>query len=621
MPSLHVKRFLGIAPKKGATLLGEAQAQIANNSKLWSETLRPFDGLAGQEILSKTTGDIKTIYRFNDTTWLCWTQDVDVVRGPIANDSLEKTYFTGTDAPRVTTNELFDDGSPGTSVPPASYLLGIPAPDTAPVATDTGAGAITATVDYVFTFTRHWSDGTVDEGPPSPVSNSLVLAAKTTSVTLPNGGYAATYANYGITHKRLYRLNGALRYFVSEVVIGTSPTTDNVAATALGSAITTTDYLTPPDDMVGLIALPNGITAGFAENVVYLSEPYRPWAYPAANRYTVNWPIVGIGNMLTSIVVATTAFPFVGRGVDPAGYSFRLHTGLYPCVSKRSMKGSEVGVLWATTGGIAGFDGTSVGLITKDFLTRKEWNADFAPSTMHACIFDGRYIAWFTNATHTDGTLLGGGLVLDRGEPAFMTTLSDYVYAAAVVPDEDDMWVVKRRVIDSNKNYVYQWEGNVQSPYTYEWKSKVFVAPGSDNFAFAQVIGDFNAGLTVAEIAALAAETIVIQAANAALTETDGPINGSRSGATPAYGYEINGGPMGGDSYTQMIPSSEYISGAVTFKYWADGVLKLTRDIYNNEPFPLPSGFRAEKHEFQVSGAVEITSVTLATSLEELAQV
>jgi hypothetical protein len=29
-----------------------------------------------------------------------------VVRGAIANDLLEKTYFTGTDKPRVTTNDI-----------------------------------------------------------------------------------------------------------------------------------------------------------------------------------------------------------------------------------------------------------------------------------------------------------------------------------------------------------------------------------------------------------------------------------------------------------------------------------------------------------------------------------
>lgn len=613
MPSINVQRFLGIAPKIGDTVIGPTQAQIARNAKLWSQKLRAFGGPGNGEVLSKTTGDIKTIYRFKDDTWLCWTQDVDVVRGPIAGDALEKTYFTGTDAPRVTTNALWDDGTPGTSLPPASYLLGIPAPVGPPVATDTGAGAITDTVDYVYTFVRKWSDSTVDEGPPSPVSNTLVLAARTTSVTMPNG--AITTADYGITHKRLYRLASGTRFFVSESTIGTASVADNVTVAALGDAIETTDYLPPPDGMIGLIALPNGITAGFYGNTLYLSEPYRPWTYPANNQYTVNWPIVAIGNMLTSIVVATEAYPTVYRGVDPAAYSPKLFPGLFPCVSKRSMAGSEIGVLWASTGGIAGFDGANIALVTKEFLTRDEWRLDFMPTTMHAQFYDGRYYAWFTNDTADDGTLIGGGLVLDRGEQAFLVTLGEYVYAAAAISDTDEMWVVRRNTIDSNHNYVYAWEGNPQLPYTYEWKSKVFVSPGRENFAFAQIVANFAGGLSLTEIADLAAEIAAIQAANSALTQTDGAINGTYDG------FEINGGPLGGDNQTQLAPSGEFLAGAITFKYWADRTLRLTRDVYNSEPFPLPSGFTGELHEFQVSGAVEITQVTLATSVEELASV
>lgn len=611
--TINVTKFLGIAPKLGPTQLGESQAQVARNCKLWSQELRAFASLGVGVELSKLTGDIQTIYYFNSGTWLCWTQDVNVVRGPIANDALEKTYFTGTDAPRVTTNALWDDGTPGTSLPPASYILGIPAPVGPPVATDSAAGTITGTVDYQYTFVRKWSDNTVDEGPPSPVSNSLTCAARQNSVTMPNGSITA--ANYGITHKRLYRLNGALRYYVAEVAVATSPYVDNIAATSLGSAITTTDYLPPPDGMVGLIALPNGVMAGFKDNVVYLSEPYRPWTYPAANQYTVNFPIVAIGNMLTSIVVGTTGFPSVGRGVDPAAYSFRPNAGLFPCVSKRSMKGFEFGVLWASSGGIAGFDGSGISLVTKDFITRDEWRTDFYPTTMHAQFYDGRYYAWFSSGTVSSGRKVGGGIVVDRSERAFMVTLSDYVYAAAVIPSTDQMYVADKNDDITYQNYVYQWEGNPQVPLAYQWRSKAFMTAGDDNFGFAQVVGDYSMALTAAELADITATIVAIKAANAALTSTDGPINGN------ALRSEINGGPLGGDNDTVTAPSTSDLAGTVTFKYWANGTQKLARLVISSNPFPLPSGFTAGKHEFEVSGLANVTQVTLATSMEELAQV
>jgi hypothetical protein len=611
MPVIHTERFLGIAPKVGAQLLPDNMAQMASNAKLWSEKLRPHFGLSLGEALTKDTGYIQTLYRFkDDTVWLHWTQDVDVVRGPIANDTLEKTYFTGTDFPRVTEKNLYDDGTPGSSLPPASYILGIPIPTVALSAAVGAAGTITGTVDYVFTFVRKWSDGSVDEGPPSPISNQITLAAQKADLTvIGNAPIASNYADYGITHKRIYRLNAGFRFFVAEIAIGTLTYTDDISTLSLGDAIESTNYLPPPDAMIGLIAMPNGITAGFKDNVVYLSEPYRPWAWPIANRYTVNWPIVAIGNVGTSVIVATSAYPFIGRGIDPAAYSFKRDSGRFPCVSKRSMASSDIGALWATPSGLAASDGVQVVDATKQFLTRDEW-AMFYPETLHAVIHDGRYHAWYETGEVTEnGVKLGGGILLDWSERAFFTTLTDYVQAAYSVLDSDALWVVKKNPKNLYKNWTFKWEGDPTLPFVYEWKSRVFVSPGRENFAFAQIIADYGLGLSPQQITDLNAEIAIVQAFNAAAGDTDGSVNG----------FELNGGPMGGDNVFLVAPSTDYVVGVVSFKYWADGLLKLEYDATSNEPFPMPSGFTSELHEFQVAGAVECISVTIATSMEELA--
>jgi hypothetical protein len=434
---------------------------------------------------------------------------------------------------------------------------------------------------------------------------------------LPNSPIASTYADYGVTHKRLYRLNGGTRFLVSQVTITTTPTTDNIAATALGAAITTTLYLPPPDGMVGLIAMPNGLMAGFKDNVVYLSEPYRPWTYPLANQYVVNWPIVALGNVGTSIIVATTAYPFIGRGVDPAAYSFKRDPGLFPCVSKRSMASSNLGALWSTPSGIAVSDGVNVELATKPFVTRQEWQDDFAPTTLHGIVHDGRYHAWYTDSTSADGTKLGGGIVLDWEERAFLSTLGDYNYASAIIESGDELWVARRNALKANANYVFRWAYDPATPYVYEWKSKKFVTPGRDNFGWVQIIADYGAGLSPDEEAAVLAQIAAVQAFNNSQGDSDGPINGG--GPADTGGFEINGGPMGGDNILQIAPSTDYVVGVISFKYWADGVLKMEKDISSNEPVAMPAGFTAEIHEFQVSGAVETTQVTMATSVEELA--
>lgn len=614
MPSITIKRFLGIAPKVASHLLDQSQAQTAENCKLWSESLRPLDGLANLEALTKT-GAIQTIYLYNDgADWLEWTQDVNVVPGPIAGDELEKIYFTGTDYPRVTTNDVFNDGSPGTSIPPASYILGLPAPVGPPVATDTGAGNITgSSVTWVYTFVRKFSDDTIEESAPSVPSNALNITSRAASVTMPSG--AITHADYGITHKRLYRDEGSGYFYVTEVTLATASSADNTLTASLGDLIDTTLDLPPPDALLGLISLPNGVTAGFKGNVVYLSRPYRPHSYPLLNQYAVNLPIVGLGNVGTSIIVVTTGHPWIGRGVDPAAYVFKRHPGKFPGISKRSIASSDLGVLWSTPRGIAISDGSTVAMATHAFLTRKEWTDDFAPTTLHGVVHDGRYYAWFTTGADSDGVLIGGGIILDLSEKAFMVTLSNYVYAAHATDGSgaaaDDLWVAKKNSSAANANYVYQFDADASSPLAYTWKSKLFITSGLDNFSVAQVHAEFNSELTAAEIAALEAAIAAVQAFNASLTETDGFLNG----------FALNDGPLGGDNNTLELPALAPQTLSVTFRYYVGQDLKLTKILLSNDPFPLPAGILGDYHEMEFSGSANVLDATIATSYEELGSV
>jgi hypothetical protein len=608
--TIRVERFLGIAPKIAAHLLANSQAQTARNTKLWSQGLRPVNGMSLGPVLSKLTGDIQTLFRYKaNTDWLCWTQDVNAVLGPVNNDTLEKLYFTGTDKPRVTTNVLYDDGTPGTSVPPASWILGIPAPTSAPVATDSAVGVVTGDLLYVFTFVRKYSDNWVEESAPSPVSNKLsALTNRQTSVTLPNG--AITTGDYGITHKRLYRSTSGSNYFlVAEVAIGTSPTTDNVAVASLGDAIETIDYLPPPDGMKGMITLPNGVLAGFMDNVVYLSDPYRPHAYPQRNQYAVHRPIIGLGNVGTTVVVITQGQVEIGRGVDPAAYSFVKRPGIFPCTSKRSIASTDVGVLWSTPRGMALCDGIQVLVATAEFLTKEEWTRDFYPDTIHGVVHAGRYYGWFQTGTDDGGRKVGGGFVLDKTEEAFLTTTSEYVYAAHTIPESDELHVVRKNPSFTFNNYVYKWEGDPGTPMQYTWHSKTYITPGADNFCVAQVIGKFGVGLSIAELAAITAAAAAVRAANALITTTDGPLNGAAADVVV----------LNGDSFIQTPPTVP--ATAVTFKYYADGVLQKSIDVGSSDPFPLPGGFLGEEHEFEISGSAQIESVQLATSYEELATV
>jgi hypothetical protein len=89
---------------------------------------------------------VKTIFR-HGTSWLAWGTDVDVVRAPIANDTLGRIVYTGYGKPKFTDATLALSAPP---YPTASMDLSLPRPTSAP-SVDTNRTQ-SATI---------WSDSTV----------------------------------------------------------------------------------------------------------------------------------------------------------------------------------------------------------------------------------------------------------------------------------------------------------------------------------------------------------------------------------------------------------------------------------------------------------------------------
>jgi hypothetical protein len=171
------------------------------------------------------------------------------------------------------------------------------------------------------------------------------------------------------------------------------------------------------------------------------------------------------------------------------------------------------------------------------------------------------------------------------------------------------MWVARKGT--NLLNQVFAFDSDPAFPRTYEWKSKVFITQGLDNFAFGQLFGEFNQGLTAQEEEDLLALIASVKAYNAAIADSNGDLNEP----------QLNEVTMNGDSVLLDAPNANFSAGSVTFRYWGDGVLRLERSVNSQEPFPMPAGFRAEKHEISISGQVEIQQATIATSIEELAAI
>lgn len=136
MAGFKLEIFKGIRPRISAVKLPHGEATTAENVRLGSADLEPWDDKSTEQAVSAGR-ESRTIYRFDNNDnpiWLEWNDVVDVVRGPVKGDDLERTYYTGdttgTGAPKMTNTNLVGSTGP---YPEDWVYLGVPAPVSAPV--------------------------------------------------------------------------------------------------------------------------------------------------------------------------------------------------------------------------------------------------------------------------------------------------------------------------------------------------------------------------------------------------------------------------------------------------------------------------------------------------------
>jgi hypothetical protein len=116
-------------------LLNDAVGTVSRNQKPGRGDLRPW---REPVTVASVPAGRRTIYRMGRDVpsdanyWLSWTGVVHAVRGYDAEDTTERTYFTGDGAPKVTDNTMALAGAP---YPTATRPLGMPAPASAPSVT------------------------------------------------------------------------------------------------------------------------------------------------------------------------------------------------------------------------------------------------------------------------------------------------------------------------------------------------------------------------------------------------------------------------------------------------------------------------------------------------------
>ena len=484
MAVISLTKFSGVAPRLSPNKLPPELAQTANNVRLLAGTLdawtAPLTVVSGL-----TAGATSTIYRFgqdltSDTQyWFHWTVDVDIVKGAIANDQTERTYFTHpTLGPRMTYNTLALTGGSG-DYPWGSYPLGVPAPVAAPVAavgTQGDTDTLAETRVYVYTFVTSLGE----EGPPSPPSNALTIH--------PDGGVAsltslaaaapAGYSGY-ITAKRIYRtLSGSLSteyQFVDEIPINQSTYSDSIPGEDLDEVIPSVQWFPPPSTAFGITQMANGITVVFDKYDIYPSEAYIPSAYPPGYSLAVDYPIVGGAAVGTTAFVLTTGYPYLLTGSDPSAMSLVKLESPQSCVSKRSIAAADGGVMYASPDGLIYITGTGqVSNVTAAFFTRREWQA-LVPSSIHGYYHEGRYHGFYNNGATQRG------FIFDPSQGTAAFTFVDTYATAGFTDTVQDALYLK---VGTN---IVKWAAD-NDKLSYTWRSAIFEMASPENKACAQVV-------------------------------------------------------------------------------------------------------------------------------------
>lgn len=470
--------FSGIAPGVDDRRLADQFGTTSENIDFESGALVPTTINSNETTLSNNSR--RSVYRYKasggSSYWLQWNEDVDVVKGPVPNDSFNRLYWTGEDYPRVGTGTSMISGS---VYPAASYRLGIPAPSSTPVATKSGTADSSQTpfdVSYVVTFVSAIGE----EGPPSAASDVIELTdAETVSVTLP----AAPSGNYNFGSgalKRIYRSNtGSTNtqfQFVGQVpMTQTSPFSDTKNGDELGEVLPSETWIGPPDDnsslypsgpMLGLVAVANGVMAGFSGNRLCFSEAFLPHAWPVAYRITLEDDIIAIGATGNGVVALTEGDPYFVTGTDPSSMSAIKLDVQQSCVNKQSVVDMGGYLLYAGPDGLVAVGGNEARLVTQGLISAKQWNDDFSPSSIRAFRYENTYVAFYT-----DGSTHKGWVYDPRAQEAALSTLTDTAETRGGYEKTDDgeLYIIQGSALLNYRG------GTTKKTMTF--KSKTFVTP------------------------------------------------------------------------------------------------------------------------------------------------
>jgi hypothetical protein len=471
---LTVSGFAGANLAVQPRLLPESVGVNSLNQRPGGADMQPWN--APLEVATVPAAQ-KTIYRFgrdvasDSQYWFTLANVGHFCRGFIASDTSERTYYTGSDVPRVTDNVLGISAAP---YPTASRILGVPKAVNAIVLTQTTAGTGSDELRY---YTQTFVTDKGEESAPGPASS---ITCKPGAI-IDFGTLEAAPTNRGITKRRIYRTqagtSGSADFFFLREDLSTALTGLTDDARALGAdTLATTGWEPPPSNLKHLTVLWNGMMAGISGRGIRFCESYKPYAWPVA--YEIVPPDVTPVAMVTwssNLVVLTTGQPRVVTGSVPDGMNDDPTDFDASCISETSGVGFGHGAAWSSPDGLA-YIGTRGAMISTAGLLRPEqWRA-MAPETIIGSQYEGMYVGFYNKDSSWKG------FVVDPVNPAGIYFLSQGYQAAYFDKLRNALFV-----LDGTK--VKKWNADA-ALMSATFKSKIITLPSPEIAGCVRVIAD-----------------------------------------------------------------------------------------------------------------------------------
>lgn len=451
---------------------------------------------------------------------------------------------------------------------------------------------LSQTVVYAYTNVTIFDE----ESEPSDLSEELSWDEGLT-VTLT--GFAPPTGR--VNRQRIYRsqtssLGVTTLFFISERDASTLPFVDT--SLPINEPIPSGSYNPPPDDLSGLISLPNGMMAAFSGKQICFCEPYIPHAWPEKYRLSVDYKPVGLGSFGSSMGVLTEGQPYVVTGTTPDTMSMEKLELNLPCISARGIVDLGYTLAYPSHDGLVALSSGGANVVSKQLMTRDQW-LQMNPYSFVAGQFSGRYMASYA-FTDLEGIERRGVIIFDlSGAQPFKVNSADFADAMFYEIETGALYLLKNGID------IYEWDAQSQPFGEQTWLSKRFVLPTYTNFGAILIDG---------EDITSTGQKAALEARNREIIERNRAIIGSGSIGAEMGSHALATIPFAGS----LLTPAEDPAATLGVTIFADGkaVDFISR---TNEIMRLKSGFQARTWEIEVRGNVQVTAIVLANTPEEIA--